>query len=253
MTDAIVLAGGGAEPGLSSGTPNKGFLEIAGRPLVVHVISALQQARGVGRIAVAGPPDALRAVLPPGVSVVAAGGTIMDNVVRAVQILGATEATLVAASDIPLVTGPVVEEFLAACAAQPADFHYAIVPKEAMDRQFPAAQKTYVTLTDGTFCGGSLMMFNPKVIDRVRPFVERLIAARKKPWLLAQVFGWATVMRFASGRLSITEMVARATEVVGIPVRPVVIPRPEVALDVDAGKPENLELIRAALGQRRER
>src|SRR5439155_44330 len=83
--------------------------------------------------------------------------------------------------------------------------------KDAMDRQFPTAQKTYVTLTDGTFCGGSLMLFNPKVIDRVRPFVERVLAARKKPWLLAQLFGWAIVLRFASGRLSIAEMVARAT------------------------------------------
>jgi len=253
MVDAIVLAGGGAESGLSSGAPNKGFLEIAGRPLVGHVIAALQQARGIGRIAVVGPPDALHTVLPPELLVVADAGSIMDNVVRAVQTLGAAHATLVAASDIPLISGQIVDEFLAACAEGPADFHYAIVPKDAMDAQFPTAQKTYVTLTDGTFCGGSLMMFNPHVVDRVRPFVERLLAARKKPWLLAQVFGWAMVMRFASGRLSIAEMVARATEVVGIAVRPVVIPRPELALDVDVGKPGNLDLIRAVLEQRRER
>jgi len=55
------------------------------------------------------------------------------------------------------------------------------------------------------------------------------------------------VLRFASGRLSIAEMVARATEVVGIDVMPVILPRPELALDVDVGKPENLALIRAAL------
>jgi len=86
-----------------------------------------------------------------------------------------------------------------------------------------------------------------QVLDRVRPFVERVIAARKKPWLLAQMFGWSIVMKFASSRLSIDEIVDKATEVVGIPVRPVVIDRPELALDVDVGRPENLEAIRREL------
>ncbi len=226
MTDAIVLAGGGPEPGLSPDVPNKGFLEVAGRPLVSRVVAALQLARGVGRIAVVGPSSALQAVVGRGLTVVVVpdGGGIMDNVVRAVQVLDARNPTLVAASDIPLLTSSVVEEFLAACARQPADFHYAIVPREAMDRQFPTSQKTYVTLTDGTFCGGSLMLFNPKVIDQVRSFVDRALVARKKPWLMAQLFGWAIVLRFASGRLSIAELVARATEVVGIAVAPVIIP-----------------------------
>src|SRR5206468_4523680 len=155
--------------------------------------------------------------------------------------------TMVVASDIPLLTGAVVDEFLTACARTPADFYYAVVPKDAMDRQFPTAQKTYVTLTDGTFCGGSLMLFNPKVIDRVRPFVERVLAARKKPWLLAQLFGWAIVLRFASGRLSIAEMVARATEGVGVEVMPVILPRPGLAVGVEVGKTEKLELVRDVL------
>lgn len=250
MVDAIVLAGGEAEPGLSPGLPNKGFLEIAGRPLVGYVVAAVRRAQGIARVAVVGPPDPLRSVLSGDLTVVPDTGGIMDNVVRAVQALGAVGRTVVAASDIPLLTGPVVEEFLAACARKPADVYYAIVPKEAMDQQFPTAQKTYVTLTDGTFCGGSLMLFDSRVMDRVRPFVERVIAARKKPWLLAQLFGWAIVLRFASGRLSIAELVARAAEVVGLAVMPVIIPRPELALDVDVGKPENLELIRTALRQR---
>ncbi|OLD58264.1 MAG: hypothetical protein AUI83_04250 [Armatimonadetes bacterium 13_1_40CM_3_65_7] len=212
----------------------------------------MQRARGIGRIAVVGPPGPLRSVLSRDVTIVSDNGGIMENVARAVRELGARDLTLVAASDIPLLTGAVVEEFLAVCAQKPADFYYAVVPKDAMDRQFPTAQKTYVTMTDGTFCGGSLMLFNPAVIDRVQPFVERVFAARKKPWLLAQLFGWAIVLRFASGRLSIAEMVARAREVVGIDVMPVVLPRPELALDVDVGKPENLALIRAALQQHRD-
>jgi len=77
--------------------------------------------------------------------------------------------------------------------------------------------------------------------------VERVVAARKKPWLLAQLFGWSIVMKFASGRLSIEEMEAKVTEILGITARAVIVPHPEVAMDVDVGKPENLEMIRSAL------
>ncbi len=222
---------------------------MAGRPLVAYVVAALQGARGIGRIAVVG-PTSLQTVLPRGLLLVAEAGGIMDNVAHAARALGNSESILVAASDVPLLTEEVVDEFLTACARQPSDFHYAVVPKAAMDQQFPTAQKTYVTLTDGTFCGGNLMLFNPRVVERVRPFVERVIAARKKPWLMAQLFGWATVMKMISHQLSIADLVARVMEVVGISVQPVIIPRPEVALDVDVGKPDNLELIRHALEQR---
>src|SRR5439155_20874328 len=94
--------------------------------------------------------------------------------------------------------------------------------------------------------------FSRMVIAAVRPLVDGVLAAGKKPWLLAELVGWAIVLRFASVRLSIAEMVGRATEVVGIDVMPVILPRPLLALYVDVGKPENLALIRAALQQQRD-
>lgn len=258
MTDAIILAGGGGEPGLDASIPNKGFIQIAGRPLVAHVASALRGARGIGRIAAVGPPETLRQVLPSEVIVVADGGGIMDNVVGAVQalsagsptVVAAPQLTLVVASDIPLLTSAVVEDFLSACEKDRADFYYAVVPQDAMERQFPGARKTYVRLTDGTFCGGSVMLFNVQVLDRVRAFVDRVIAARKKPWLLAQVFGWSIIVKFAAGRLSISEMMQKVTEILGIKAVPIITPHPELALDVDVGKPENLDMIRKTLESR---
>ena len=247
MPDAIVLAGGGREPGLDPAIPNKGFISLAGRPLVAHVVGALQSARSVGRIAAVGPVELLRAVLPPEVTPVDDAGGIMDNVVRALATLGTTSPTLVVASDIPLLTPRAVEEFVSACEHNRADFHYAIVPQEAVERLYPGARKTYVRVVDGTFTGGSMMLFNPAVVERVRTFVDKVVAARKKPWMLAQLFGWSVVMKFASGRLSIAEMQEKVTEILGVTARAVISPHPELALDVDAGKPENLTIIRRAL------
>src|SRR2546428_11503859 len=104
----------------------------------------------------------------------------MENVAHAVRELGGRDLTLVAASDIPLLTGAGVEEFLAVCARKPADFYYAVVPKDAMDRQFPTAQKTYVTMTDGTFCGGSRGLFNAAASELGEACVERVLWAGRR-------------------------------------------------------------------------
>lgn len=247
MSDAIILAGGDPEPGLDPGLPNKAFIAIAGRPLVAYVGAALDAASGIERIAAVGPVDALRAHLSDSTLLVPSAGDIMDNVSQATAALHPEGPVLVAAADLPLLTGEVIDELLGICAGGGADFYYPIVPKSVMEQRFPTSRKTYVTLVDGTFCGGSVILFNPQVLDKVRPFVERVIAARKKPWLLAQMFGWSIVMKFASNKLSIAEIVDKATEVVGIPVRPVIVERPELALDVDVGRPENLDAVRRAL------
>lgn len=247
MPDAIVLAGGGSEPGLDPGIPNKGFIPLAGRPLVAHVVHALQSARGVGRIVAVGPSDALRAALPAEITPIDDAGGIMDNVVRALGTLGSTSRTLVVASDIPLLTPQAVEDFVSACENNTADFHYAIVPQDALEQVYPGARKTFVRVADGTFTGGSVMLFNPAVVDRVRTFVDKVVGARKKPWMLAQLFGWSVVMKFASGRLTIAEMQDKVTDILGITARAIISPHAELALDVDVGKPENLEIIRRAL------
>src|SRR5256712_12600789 len=190
MTDAIVLAGGGTERGLGADIPNKGSLQISGGPLVDYVVQAVQRARGIGRIAVVGPPGPLRSVLSHDVTIVSDNGGIMENVAHAVRELGGRDLTLVAASDIPLLTGAVVEEFLAVCARTPADFYYAVVPKDAMDRQFPTAQKTYVTMTEGTFCGGSPVQVNPAGIYPGEAVLGRGFAARQEPPALAPPLRW---------------------------------------------------------------
>lgn len=246
MTDAIVLAGG-REPTLGPAVPNKAFLRINGRTLVAFVVDVLRATRGIGQIAVVGPPAELRRELPAGVLIVADAGTIMDNVEAAIEALHSQDLTLVVGSDIPLMTSTVIDSFLGTCAQMSADAFYAVVPREVMETRFPSARKTYVRVTDGSFCGGSVLLFDPKVFSRARPFFERLLAARKQPWQLAQLFGWSIVMKFASGRLSIAELVAKAKDILGIVVQPVIVDHPELALDVDASDSENLKLIEAAL------
>lgn len=246
--DAVVLAGGGTEPGLDPALPNKAFVLIAGRPLVAHVVAALGKTPSIGRIAVVGPQDALRTVLPETVTLVPAVGTMMDNVVQAVDALQPRGLTLVTAADLPLLTPDVVEEVIDACAAEPGDFYYPIVPDNVILAQFPAAQKMFITLAEGTFCAGNMMVVDPAILPKVRPFVERMIAARKQPLMLrllvAQTLGWSIFTKLYTGKLSIAEVTARAADTLGVRIVPVIVEHPEIAMDVDVGRAENFEMIR---------
>ena len=246
MPAAIVLAGGSPEPRLAPGLPNKAFLSIGGRPLVVRVTEALRGSASIDRVIVIGPPGPLAPLLDAAIEVIPERGSMMDNIAAAVAHLQGVPLALGVASDLPLLTAPAVEGFLQRCTGE-ADLFYPIVPQAAIEARYPGAHKTYVKVTDGTFCGGSAILFSPGAIDRIQPFLEQVVNARKKPWLLAQLFGWALVMRFASGRLSLAEVEARAFEVTGLRARAVIIDAPELALDVDAERPENVGILRASL------
>jgi molybdopterin-guanine dinucleotide biosynthesis protein A len=244
---AIVLAGGRPDPRLAPGLPSKAFLAIGGRPLVSRAIEALRGCAAIQRVLIVGPVEALEALLGSGYEIVPEQASLMDNIGAAAARLEHGGLVLTVASDLPLITAEALTGFLDRC-QDGADFYYPIVPQAAVERRFPTARKTYVTVTDGTFCGGSVLLFDSAIVDRIRPFVEQVISARKKPWLLAQLFGWPTVMKFASRRLSIAEMEARAHQVTGIRGRTVVLDGPELALDVDADRPENLHAILAEFG-----
>jgi GTP:adenosylcobinamide-phosphate guanylyltransferase len=243
---AIVLAGGGPEPRLAPDLPNKAFLELGGRSLILRVLDALRDSSVIGRIVVVGPPAALVPVVGPDVEVVPEHDSMILNIEAGVARAAGQEQVLAVASDLPLLTGEMIRAFLDRCPPG-ADFYYPIVPQSAIERHYPGARKTYVKVADGTFCGGSVLLFKAGVVSQVRPLVEQIVAARKKPWLLAQLFGWATVMKFASGRLSIAELEAKALEITGIRGRAVIVEDPGLALDVDAERPENLAVLRAAL------
>lgn len=246
MPAAVVLAGGGPDPRLAPGLPNKAFLVMGGRPLVARVVGALRETPGVGPIVVVGPTAPLAALFGPEVETVPDVGTLMGNLSAALSRVPAAAQALAVASDLPLLSAAAVAAFLERCPPG-ADVCYPIVPQEAIEAAYPGARKTYVRTADGTFAGGSILLFRAGVIAQVQPLVEQILAARKRPWQLAQLFGWAMVMKFASGRLAVAELEARAREITGLVARAVVFPGPELALDVDAERPENLAVLRAAL------
>jgi len=157
--DAIVMAGDRGSYRPVYGT-HKALLEIAGRPVLSHVISALELCRYVSRIFVVGPREKIAEALalgahssagPKEIVLVEQWNTVLDNAwntfLRTLPGLDPQgtpfseqdlrerwedKAVLVLGSDMPLLTHDELDEFVEGCDLDRYDFLLGTTPKEAL-------------------------------------------------------------------------------------------------------------------------
>ncbi|MGB5334111.1 MAG: nucleotidyltransferase family protein [Woeseiaceae bacterium] len=203
--DAIVLAGDrGGSRNFAGG--NKNFLEIAGRPLLAHVIDALSGVDGITRIAIVGPAAAIyellrdqRVKLRDGLEVVVLEqkDTAYQNFWTAfLHLLGdeysptieATDrnveekAVLVVPGDAPLMRSAEITEFLQRCTEQDLDYGVGMT-EERFLRRFaprdgkPGVKMNYLHLSTGSFRLNNLHFARPFKVKN-RAYIERIYEYR---------------------------------------------------------------------------
>jgi GTP:adenosylcobinamide-phosphate guanylyltransferase len=133
--DAIVLAGTHRNPKRLIAGKNKAFLEIGGRPLVMHVVDALLEAEQIDEIFVVGPVKQLGLALrnvPSRVRMVRQEGKMLTNTWAAIYASESRHANdpveavhnrplLIISCDLPLISGTAVDDFISRCAADDND------------------------------------------------------------------------------------------------------------------------------------
>jgi GTP:adenosylcobinamide-phosphate guanylyltransferase len=234
--DAVILAGGPQDDvaRLQIGAPNKAFVRIAGRTLAGRVLDALKSASGVGRAIVVAPADTWsHPELAAGDLFRPDGVHITESLRNGLRELAPDEDVLIVASDLPVLDAPAVEDFIARVRALRADVVYGCVEQQTHLDRFPDVPHTWARMRDGTFCGGGLVAMKPRALPMLERFIEQLGAARKQPLRLASLFGLDVLLRFALRRLSIAQAEARASKILGAPVRALISPYPETAVNVD--------------------
>ena len=234
--DAIVLAGGppDAIAALEPGAPNKAFVRIGGIPLVQRTLSGLRASSRIDRIVAVAPPSAAAHPALAGASEVRGDGARMLESLRS-GMQGFTEHALVivAASDLPALDAPAVDEFVDAVLARDLDVAYACVERRYHQAAYPEFPHTWARMRDGAFCGGGLVALRPRVLPRLDTFMDALGRARKSPLRLAGLFGWDVLARFAIGRLRIEDAEERASRLLAARVGAVRCTQPQIALNVD--------------------
>lgn len=231
--DAIVLAGDAA-PGERG---PKALWPILGRAMVEYVVEALTEVPEIGQTVVVGyVPDGV-----PGERVVylARSGSVMDLLRAGLDALGrpAEEHLLIAACDVPLLTGEMIADFLERCRPWEEDLYYPIVRREDCERQYPGMRRTYVKLRNGSFTGGNLFLAKNGALGDILAVAERFVQHRKHPFRLSRELGWSFAARLAVSRLmgvlSIDQVEDRVAEKFAVRARAVVCPHAAIGADVD--------------------
>jgi molybdopterin-guanine dinucleotide biosynthesis protein A len=254
--DAVILAGGVPQLddplyALTQGKP-KALLDIAGRPMAQWVLDALTEAAGIAHIILVGLGAEAGLLSPKLAAALPDQGSLLRNVIggidRALEISPGDRQVLVGTADIPLITGAMVDEFLAQCADPAFDIHYGTVRRPLMEGRFPESRRTYVHLTDGDLAGADVFVINPEIAYTNRQLWDDLIGRRKSPLRQAMHIGLGTLVRLLLGRLSLAEAERRVTRAMGLTGRAVLVKHAELGMDVD--KPFQLEICRQELAAR---
>jgi len=234
MYNCAIMAGGGKDSLklFNVSATSKGAVPISGKPMVEYVIEALRSAKSIDKILYAGDIEILSSIKMRVDYSISDAGELFLNFMNALEFFKDESQVLIVTSDIPLIKGYMIDEFLSRC-DRSAIFCYSFVRKEDSEKLFPKAHRTYVKLKEGAFTGGNIMLVNPSFILKNREIIQRVISNRKNPFNLAKLIGLAIILRYITGSLDIPTLEAKSSRILGGKTQAVLMEYPEIGFDVD--------------------
>lgn len=240
--DAVVLAGAPNNGQLkeSSSAKWEATIPIHNKPMVNYVIEALLNSSRIEKIVVVGPEEIRNTLTATHITFVESGKSLPENIFRAMDVLDQTNKVLLVTSDIPFVHAEAIDDFIDRCTELSGDVYYPLVSREANEKLYPEAVRTYFTLKEGSFTGGNTLLANPEAINNSRWVMDEVFSQRKKPWKIISMLGFIFICRFALKQLRLRDLEQRASSLLGYKGVLIISPYPELGTDVD--KPSDLEL-----------
>lgn len=255
--DAIVTAGGIPLPEEPLYTETRGrpkaLLDIAGKPMVQWVLDALSEAQMVERVVLVGLTEKSGLTCRKPITFIPNQGKMLDNLrAAAEEVLRQNKKArhvLIVSSDIPAITGEMVDWLVRTAMETDEDVYYTVIPRQVMEARFPAAKRTWTRLADMEVCGGDMNVGRLSLLARKDVALwEKITNARKSPVRQAALIGLDTLFLLLFRRLTLAQAVEKVTKRLNIRGRAIVCPYAEVGMDVD--KPVHLEQMRQDLRRR---
>jgi len=249
----IVLAGGAAKPAFvtATGVTNRALVELAsGKTMLDFILDALRGSESVGGLYLVGDIP-----LQNGVTMVAPGDSLVENIIRGIDASGAKESDMVllVSSDIPFIKSAEVDAFLSSAIQTDADFCYPIIPMADYNRQFSQMKRTTLKLREGEFTGGNIMLVRAGVITKNPDTIRAAYAARKSPLALGKMLGWGLFLKIIVSQLAFPNLLSipileGAISLLlgqGVIARAVITTSASIGTDID--QPEDVEIARRIL------
>ena len=251
--DAIVMAGYNPDrkdPLTDlSGEPHKALMKVDGRPMVWHAVRALHETGRVDRIVVIGlsPEDGVD--FPCEVDSLPDQGGMLSNCVYSFRHVSSWQDhqrhVILVGSDVPLMTGEMVNWFVDACQPYDVDVYWGLVERSVMEATFPGSKRSYMRLVEGQFCSGDIFLGRIRIALERNQLILELSESRKNIFRQVRILGWNVLVRYLFRRLRAADLIEVAERNLHMTGRPVFLPYAEMGMDVD--KPHQLAQVEAYL------
>ncbi len=248
--DALILAGGRDTNSLESHLKlsNKALLMINHIPMIEYVVNALNQAREIENIVVVGPQLDLAPHIGKKVSrILESTDSIVENIKIGIDYINNDQKIMILTSDVPLITGEMIDGFIKKCREQEAFFYYPFISKEIILKKYPETIRSYANLNEGTFCGGNLVILSRSLFNKNKFLLDEVYKNRKDIKKYVTLLGIKFIIKYLFKCLTIKEIEDRATKIVGYPVKAIMVTDPEMMIDLD--KLDDYELILQVLNK----
>ena len=241
LMDAIVTAGGIPQLGeplfeFTAGKP-KAMLDFAGKPMIQWVLDALSISQHVSRVVVVGLPplSAIRCAHP--LTIIDTKGSILANLKAGVEELqrtgNITTKVLGVSSDIPGITGPMVDWLIQSIQQTDHDLYYNVISRHLMEKQYPNSKRTYLQFKDMEICGGDINAFDYRMIFQKQKLFEQIIGFRKNPFKQASILGFDTLFLLLFKKMTLAQAEINISKKIGARGRALLCPYPEMGMDID--------------------
>ncbi|MGD0611062.1 MAG: NTP transferase domain-containing protein [Anaerolineales bacterium] len=252
--DAIITAGGIPLPeeplyAATQGHP-KAMVDIAGKPMIQWVLDALSEAKTVDHVIIVGLTEKSGLTCGKEITYIPNQGKMVENLQagarKALEITPKARQVLMISSDIPAITGEMVDWVANNAMQTNDDIYYHIIERAVMEKRFPGSKRTWTRLKDMEVCGGDMNVARLKFLaSGERGIWDKILDARKSPLKQAALVGFDTALLLIIGQLELEKAVATISKRLKVAGRAVICPYAEVGMDVD--KPHQLEIMRADL------
>jgi NDP-sugar pyrophosphorylase family protein len=254
--DVIVTAGGIPKPDeplypYTQGKP-KAMLDIAGKPMIQWVLDALCASQKVESVVIMGLTADSGVTCSKPVTYIPTQGSMLENIMvgihKVLEMHPDMHHVLLCSSDIPAITGEMVDWAIDAAMQTDEDVYYNVITREVMEARFPGSKRSYTKLKGIELCGGDMNLARTAMVNRERETFDKLVAARKNVLKQAALIGYDTLLLLVLRAVDLDGAIKKVTSRLHITGRAIVCPYAEIGMDVD--KPHQLEIMRADLAKR---
>jgi GTP:adenosylcobinamide-phosphate guanylyltransferase len=242
-TTAIVMAGrreGHVDPlAAAAGLSDKVVIPVAGRPMIGHVLAALEASPAIGKVIVSLNDPALLDSITEAqalgaqdrLTIAPARQNLVDSLLAAID--QADYPVLITTADNVHLTPDAIDEFLTGAANQQAQVAVAFARKDAVLAAHPNGQRRFYRFSDDSYSNCNSYWIGGAAALKVAEVFRSGGQFAKHPLRIIQAFGILNLIRFRYGIGTLDQAFARFSRRFRLTMRAVILSDGAVAIDVD--------------------